>query len=83
MQKHSEPDMAIIDQEDDYNQELAEVIPTTPSRKHLNLVLLIALILVLIVFTYLGVHTLQHVPPSTSDDDLGAIYNAISTIGII
>lgn len=87
MQKHPEPDMAIVDQEDDFDttddEELAEIISTAPQRKRLNLLLLIALILVLIVFTYLGVHTIQHIPPSTSDDTLGAINHAISATGII
>jgi hypothetical protein len=87
VQESSERNMAIIDQDDDIDQdegeELAEVIPTAPSRKRLNMLLLVALILVLILFTYLGVTTLQHIPPDTSDSTLGSIYHAISANGIV
>lgn len=86
VQEHSEHDMAVIDQEDDIDQiedeEFAEIIPTTTKRKRLNMLLFVALILVVIIFTYAGVTVIQHVPPSTSDDDLGAIYHAISSTGI-
>lgn len=88
VQEHSEHDMAVIDQEDDIDQiededeEFAEIIPTTTKRKRLNMLLFVALILVVIIFTYAGVTVIQHVPPSTSDDDLGAIYHAVSSTGI-
>jgi hypothetical protein len=87
VQEHPEHDTAIIDQEDDIDQaedeELAEIIPTTPSRKRLNWLLLAGLILVLIIFTYLGVSTLQHIPPSADDDTLGSIYHAIASAAIV
>jgi predicted nucleic acid-binding Zn ribbon protein len=86
VQEHSEHDMAVIDQEDDIDQiedeEFAEIIPTTTKRKRLNMLLFVALILVIIIFTYAGVTVIQHVPPSTSDDNLGAIYHAVSSTGI-
>lgn len=87
MQEHPEHNMAIIYQEDDVDQaedeELAEIIQTAPSRKRLNLLLLAGLILVLIIFTYLGVTTLQHIPPSTTDNILGSIYHAIGYTAIV
>lgn len=82
MQERPEQNMA-EDEEFAEGEEFAEILPTTPSRKRLNLLLLAGLILVLIIFTYVGVTVIQHVPPSTSDDDLGSIYHAIAAAAIV